>query len=144
LKVSSQRSQDIAFNTQKAINILGKLEKSPTNQDAISILARTGIDFNSAQKIAVYLPIAFCRQLLPNLCWNDEYFDNTGATRKLSETEDYMTIWKVTSSYFSSHPDKDVILKIGGRCAEFHVICDLLNAGGKINEIRFTPMSILL
>jgi hypothetical protein len=98
-----------------------------------------GIDLNSAKKIIIFLPIAFCRQLLPNLAWKDEYYDSTGAVRRFTQTEPYTTLWKVTSSYFSNHPDRNVILKIGGRSPEFHVINNLLNAGGNLEEIELTP-----
>ena len=131
-------------NTEKAIAILGKLEGSLTDREILGMLGNNGIDLSNARQIVIFLPVAFCRQLLPTVAWKDQYYDKAGEVKKFSQTEPYLVIWQVTSSYFSSEPDKDVIMKIGGRSAEFHVINELLNAGGKLEEIELTPMRILM
>jgi hypothetical protein len=135
-----QWSFKLSLNAQKAIEILAKLEGSFTDQEVFGIFLNNNIDLDSAKKIIIFLPIAFCRQLLPTPAWKDEYYDNKGVLKKFSQTEPYMVIWQITASYFSNNPDRDVILKIGGRSAEFHVINDLLNAGGKLEEIELTPL----
>ena len=135
------------LNIKKAIELFDELEGTSTDEEVLQAFYENDIDRFDAIKIIIFLPIAFCRRLLPDLKWRDEYFesDRFGKTKemKFSQTTTYTLIWEEVSKYFSIAPQKDVIIKIAGRSSEFHAISDLLNAGGKLEDIKLTPMQII-
>jgi hypothetical protein len=145
--MEDETSTNYIANIKKAIEIVGKQEGSSTDEMILQLFDENNIERIDANKIIVFLPIAFCRRLLPNLDWIDEYFENDGtlgASKKtFSQTTPYILIWEEVSKYFSDKPQRDVILKIAGRSSEFHAINDLLNAGGKLEDIKLSPMRIL-
>jgi hypothetical protein len=132
-------------NVRKSIAIIGGLDGSVEDKEILHLLIANFIDADDAGKIVVFLPIAFCRQLLPNFNWKDIYYEkderNGGILkRNFSTTVAYTLTYHEVSRYFSNSPDKDLILKIASRSSEFHAINELLNRGGKLEDITLTPM----
>ena len=140
-------SKDFRDNVRYAIEILTNLNGSSSEDEVLDAFYNHGIDIIDAKNINVFLPIAFCRRLLPNLKFKDEYFESeanvrTLKKRRFSKTEPYLMVWEEVSKYFSNAPQKGTILKIAGRASEFHVINHLLSVGGKMEDIKFTPRQI--
>lgn len=134
-------------NVKKAIEIIGGMEGTVEDDEIIDALMSNSIDPIDANKILVFLPIIFCRRILPNLHWPDEYVETNLFTKKIktnkfSQTIPYTLIWQEVDRYLSNNPQRDIIFKIGGRSSEFHTINHLLNAGGKVEDIKLTPMVI--
>lgn len=140
-------SPELVENIRKAISILSNIDGS-SDDEMIKAFCENGINKVDAKTIITFLPIAFCRRLLlGELKFEDDFVAIDQETRKwtrgkLSKTPQYLLVWNETETYFSSKPGGENILKIGGRSSEFHVINELLNHGGKLEEIKLTPLYI--
>ncbi|MCF6133452.1 hypothetical protein [Flavobacterium wongokense] len=131
-----------------AIELLAQNENSLEDKQAIQFLIENGIRENEAVEIIAFLPIAFIRSWLTKVNWKDnytEYKNEKYVSKKYSETETYNQILKVTEDYFNRNPDKETVMKIAGRSAEFNVINQLLleNPTAKIEDISLTETVIM-
>ena len=140
-------SLDFARKVQKAITLLGDNESSLDDEKVLKLFNENGIDDKEAIEILLFLPITFVRHWLPNLKWHDTYCelinDKKQIERKYSETKSFQIIWEVTKNYFQNSPKADTIIKIGGRSSEFHAINQLLNDGGKFENIELAQTVIV-
>ena len=132
---------DIAIQT-----IIEKLGAASDEEILTALCAQ--MQKSDAIEIFIFLPIAFCRLLLPNIDFLDEYYednrdDNGQKLRKFSETESYLVVLDSSSRYFLSQPTSENILKIAGRSGEFHAINNLLNKGNKLENLRMTRMCLI-
>ena len=141
-------SPELVENVRKAISILANREGRSDDEAILEAFYETGINTVDAKTIITFLPIAFCRLLLlGKLTFQDDFIVIDRETRKLtrgkfSKTPPYLLMWNETEKYFSSNPGGENILKIGGRSSEFHAVNELLNRGGKLEGIKFTPLYI--
>jgi len=140
-------SADFTFDVQQSIRILSELSGASTDAEILVNFKKNNINYVDAKKILIFLPIAFCRRLLQDRVWDDTYYEinkeKTFSERKFSETNSYIMTWQVVDKYFSNKPISDVILKIAGRSSEFHTINELLNSGGKLEDIKLTSVYIV-
>jgi hypothetical protein len=60
-------------NIRTAIKLLSELEDTVTDEQILHSFRSNHIESRVADQILVYLPIAFCRRLLPDLKWRDDY-----------------------------------------------------------------------
>jgi menaquinone-dependent protoporphyrinogen IX oxidase len=135
-------------STDLAIELLTRNEKSLENKDAIQLLIDNGINYQKATEIITFLPIAFVRNWLTAIDWKDnyiEYLNGEYHQKRFSETDSYIQILEITKSYFKRNPNKEVIIKIAGRSAEFNVINKLLleNPNAKIEDIKLSDTVIV-
>ena len=141
--------QDFEQIVRHAISLIKQGSDMNTDEEFMNYLTDNGIEYNAAIEILLFLPIAFVRQWLPTAKWLDtyvEYFDETKQIElKYDETKAYQIIWKVTTEYFSNNPDRDTVLKIGGRSAEFNVINKILNESpnSKLEELQLSQTMIV-
>ena len=146
---SSKTSNDIKtlsldFNreVELAISLLASHDNINTDEEVVQLLLDNGIGRDEAIEILIFLPIAFVRHWLPMVEWQDSYLEyidtNKTIERKFSASESFQTIWQVTAQYFTESPQKDTVIKIGGRSAEFKAINKLLleNPDSKLENIQ--------
>lgn len=135
---------------EQAISIFENHGVFGDDQEVVQFLIHNGIGASEAKEILVFLPIAFVRQLLPSVKWSDTYLqrDDNSKTieRKFSESKTYQIIWQATTEYFMGKPQKETVVKIGGRSAEFRVINQLLldNPNYKPEDVKLTQTVIIL
>lgn len=140
---------DLIVNVRRAIAITTEGRSQATDQELLDAFGEAGIGKEEAGVILVFLPIAACRRMLPAVRWMDNYqeLDRTSEKmipRNFSETPAYQAILSEVDRYFETRPGGDNVLKLAGRSSEFHAINDMLNKGWKFDDIRLTPMVILL
>lgn len=135
---------------RKAIQLLGQSEVSLDDREVLQLFISNGMTSQEAEEIMLFLPIAFVRKMLPNMKWSETYIELIGQKRgtkekKYFETKSFVIIWEETNDYYNNAPEKNTILRIAGRSAEFHVINKLLlaNPGMKAEEIQLTKSSII-
>jgi len=125
---------------RQSIPLLGTLAKVMDDESAADYLAAHGIPQEEALEIVIFLPIAFCRKLLPQMNWSSLYteIDQLGNKREIlfDENMRYRILKEEVEIYCSSSPQKEIILGVSGRSAEFHAINTLLLRGGKLEEIK--------
>ncbi|HWJ26920.1 MAG TPA: hypothetical protein VNS32_10290 [Flavisolibacter sp.] len=141
-------SPDFSVKVEKAIHLLVNANSNLDDQQFIKLLVDNGIDKPEAIEILLFLPIAFVRQWLTDVKWLDTYIEYINERKQIKhifrETASYMIISKVVKTYFQSSPSGDVVLKIGGRSAEFHAMNQLLNKypRAELHEIELSPTII--
>lgn len=100
-----------------------------------------------AEETYIFLPIIFTRLLLPEINWDNTYYENDSlgneTEKRYDTTEAYKIILEVSSEYFHNNPAKETILQIVIRSAEFNAINQLLSDGGKIENIKLTKTRII-
>ena len=131
-----------------AIELLARNENSMEDKQTIQFLVENEISEIEAVEIVTFLPIAFVRNLLKMINWKDDYTELRNGIyveKKYSETESYTQILEVTKAYFRINPNKETVMKIAGRSAEFNAINQLLlnNPNGKIEDIKLTKTVII-
>lgn len=135
-------------SVESAIELFARNVNSLEDKQAIQFLIENGIRENEAVEIITFIPIAFIRSWLTKVDWKDnytEYKDEEYVSKKYSETEPYKQILKVTIDYFNRNPDKETVIKIASRSAEFNAINQLLleNPTAKIEDISLTETVII-
>ncbi len=132
---------------KRSIQLIGNNPKNMENEELHNYLVHKGIPEFEAGEIIIFLPIAFCRELLPNLNWSSIYYDcysdGKRIKRKFRKNERYLIIDEETKKYWNRNPNNDVIIQIAGRSAEFKVINELLLVGGKLEDVKLTNSYIM-
>ena len=130
-------------HVDNAINLLSINEGVLKDEEVLELFLANGVSYEEALEILLFLPIAFVRQLLPDVEWPDTYFESINHDQneiKYSETESFLMIWEEVLKYFNASPDNDAIIKIAGRSSEFQAINKLLlnNPNLHVKDIRLT------
>jgi len=151
-KISDTKAElapDFDQVVRKAISLVKHSSNVNTDEEFLNYLTNNGIEYVLAVEILLFLPIAFVRQWLPTAKWLDTYVEYVDEKKqiekKYSETKSYQIIWNVTTEYFANNPDRDTVLKIVGRSAEFNVINKILldNPNSKLEELKFSQTFIM-
>jgi hypothetical protein len=142
-------SADFEHQVKQAIYLFENSQDLTTDDEAINYLIKNGIGNKEANEIIIFLPIAFVRHWLLTVKWIDTYLEYVDEKRsiekKYSENHSYQVIWKLTKEYFANKPNRDAVLKIAGRSAEFNAINKFLNDNPncKIEDIQLSPTVIM-
>ncbi|WP_205514706.1 hypothetical protein [Longitalea arenae] len=141
-------SSNFRDHVNKAIGLLSMNDGSLEDEEVINLFKSNGINPEDAIEIFLFLPIAFVRQLLPNLKWPNTYIEKIGDQIneiQYKETESFLIIWEETRKYFGNHPKNETILKIAGRSSEFHGINNamLRNPKLKVEDVQLTNTVIV-
>lgn len=127
---------------KKSISIIGNNSMNMENEELHNYLVSKGIPEIEAGEIIIFLPTTFCRKLLPELNWLQEYYDyysdKKQIKRKYHENKRYLIMEEETNNYWNHTPNNEEILKIAGRSSELNAINQMLNAGGKLEDVRLT------
>src|SRR5687768_11413780 len=139
--------KDFSIWAKKSISLLGTLGKTMDNETTIDFLVSHGIPEKEAAQIVIFLPIAFCKKLLPKVKWPLEYIEldihNNPVKKFYHNNPRYVILENETESYCINNAKKEIIINIAGRSAEFKVINDLLLAGEQITDINLTPCIVI-
>lgn len=132
---------------RKSIQIIGEDLQERENEALQKYLIQKGIPASEAGEIIIFLPTAFCRKLLPELNWLPEYYDyyseSKKVKRKYQDNHRYLIIEEETEKYWEETPNNEAILRMAGRSAEFGAINQLLNAGGKLEDIELARSYVI-
>ncbi len=132
---------------QKGINVLLNIE-DPSNFDkVIKTMEYYGIDEDNAREYFIFIPIAFCRLMLPNIKFPEFYLEQdflgNRIRKKFKNNPLYLEIESVTNAFFETISNSDDILKIASLSSEFNVVNKLLLNGGNMEDIQLTEMIII-
>ena len=130
-----------------AIQLMGTEASEMENEELHEYLLQNGIPEFDAGEIIVFLPMAFCRQLLPDVKWLPEYIDYYSEKKKIKkvykENSRYLIIEEETEKYWNENPANEVVLNIAGRSAEYNAINQMLKDGGKLENVRLTESLVM-
>lgn len=139
---------ELTFKIELAIEILAKIKENADYDDIINAFEVNGITKDLGINIYLFLPIVFCRKMLPKVKFPLEYYeqtDNGKLTKKSYKENDIYNIIELQANrYFSNNPESNVILKISSFSAEFKAINELLLKGKSLEDIRLTETTILI
>ncbi|TSE09852.1 hypothetical protein [Aquimarina algiphila] len=132
---------------KKAINLI--IENDVEYDDLIEFFIDNDIDYKIVEDLFIFLPIIFCRIMLPQVNFPDTFIEmkDNNETRKVFKSMPiYNLIYKTVEEYIKMLSGQDII-KIAGLSAEFKVISDLLIKEGEddenlLKEIKLTEMVI--
>ena len=131
----------------KSINLIGVQGREMENDELYEFLIKNGIPEIDAGEIIIFLPPAFCRKLLPEIKWQPNYIDyysnEKQVKRKYSENKRYVIIEQETENYWNAFPSNEVVLNIAGRAAEFKAINQMLNNGGKLEDVELAESYVI-
>ncbi|WP_438426242.1 hypothetical protein [Aquimarina macrocephali] len=137
---------DLHNKITATINSLSEYEII-SSEDLIILLEKEGMSSIIALDISLFLPIVFCKKMLPDVKFPEYYIQvEKSGTRIKHRFEDnnlYNIIDAQTQTYFNNNPDSEVILRIASLSAEFQAINKLLLDGGNLNDVRLTETMII-
>src|SRR4051812_41499165 len=92
---------------KESISLLGSLGKLMDNESAVAFLVSHNIPEQEAIEIVLFLPVVFCRKLLPQVKFRPEYIEykNHGQIEMLFlENKRYLIIENEANSYWNDNP----------------------------------------
>ena len=133
--------------TKRAIELIGRDSGGMENEQLHEHLIANGISSFEAGEFIIFLPTVFCRKLLPELDWPLSYVDCYSEKRKIKrrylDNIRYVVMQEETEKYWKAAPNNKWVLNIAGRSAEFNAINQLLNNGGKLEDVRLTELYVV-
>ncbi len=133
--------KDLQEKIMATINIIHEYEVI-SSEDLRILLEKEGINNTDAIDISIFLPISFCKKMLPKINFPKTYIEinksNERTKCKFSDNTLYNIVDSQTQLYFNNNPDSEVILKVSSLSAEFQAINKILLQGGSLNDIRLT------
>ncbi len=146
----SVRRQDLSASfhdhVREAIRLFSEMNADVDDAVVIHRLKDRGMNETEAREILIFLPIVFVRFWLPGVRWHDFYYEVNGSgeiRREYADDIAFGIVHEVAGEYFRNGPVPETIIKIGGRSAELNVINQLLQAGGKLEDVTLTPSYII-
>ncbi len=133
----------------RAINLLTNSDGQLEDAQVVDLFLTNGIPQREATELLVFLPVAFCRNLLPQMKWHDYYWeyisDKKQIKRQYTDNERYNLIQKALENYLAGDFTKADYNKIAGRSASFHALNQLLldNPDRELTEISITPETVV-
>ncbi len=130
----------------KAIDII--LESSPEYDDTIiEKFIDNYINHEIVEDLFIYLPIVFCRVMLPNINFPSTFIerkDTIEVRKSYDSIEIYKSILRLVKNQIKNFSSEE-ILKIAGLSAEFNAINSLLleQEEANIEDINLSEMIIL-
>jgi len=138
---------ELIFKIDLAIKLLTDFKGPMVYDKIIGLFKENGITQSLADDIYIFLPIVFCKKLLPDVKFPDSYYQQNSSGEKQKKMYDENIIYKAiehsSNTYFKNSPDSEMILKIASLSAEFNVINNLLMEGGKLEDVKLTETVIL-
>jgi hypothetical protein len=133
--------------TNVAIEIIGNADSEVENNELCHQLIFNDIPWEEAFELVIFLPIAFCRAMLPGIKWPTEYVDffskEKKVVKKYRDNMRYQIMEEETRQYLKNQVSSEFIINIAGRSSDFHVINDLLNQGGDLEDVILTETYII-
>ncbi|WP_375418751.1 hypothetical protein [uncultured Hymenobacter sp.] len=124
-------------------NTNGQLE----DEELINLFVENGIPRNEATELLLFLPTAFCRHLLPLVDWPTYYCEQTASNKNIkieyADNPRFVAIQNVTAETYASVFEQGNVVKIAGRSASFKAINNLLNDGGRLEDVAVSPEYVI-
>lgn len=140
-------NKEFSSYVQKSIMLTGTKGKELEDNKLVELLVSNGIPELEAIEIMLFLPVAFCRKLLPQINWPPDYVDfyskNRQITRLYKDNPRYLIIQSEAENYWTLNADKDIVLNVAGRSAEFKSINQLLLGGSQLKDIDVTQTYVV-
>ncbi|MDC7996892.1 hypothetical protein [Gilvibacter sediminis] len=139
--------KELLFKIELAVELLTSYTGLLTREKIITLFKQNGITDDLAKKVYIFLPIVFCKNLLPSIAFPKTYIeqkpDGKQIRKKFDENDIYKLIEISADSYFAREPDGEIVLKIASLSSEFKAVNDLLNKGGELERIKLTETIII-
>jgi hypothetical protein len=124
----------------KAVDIFRRspgLEESEIFQSFLTL----GMDRKTAARLVVFLPMAYCYQMLPQVSFPGTFHLRLGdghisEERLLSSEPLWVEVVEFVRADIKRGLSRNDILFVAGRSAEFRAINQLLEGGSKLEDIR--------
>lgn len=132
-----------------AINLLISSDGQLEDAQVIDLFLANGIPHQEAIELLLFLPVAFCRNMLPQMQWHNYYWeyisDKTQAKHLYANNEHYSIIQGALENYLAGDFTQADYLKIAGRSASFRAINQLLldNPDQELTEISIAPETVI-
>jgi hypothetical protein len=133
----------------QAIRLITNSDGQLQDEQVLALFEANGIPRTEAIELLLFLPMAFCRHLLPIINWPDHYFEYISEEKQIkhlySNNQRYIFIQQALERYLTNNYTKADYYKIAGRSASFHAINQILldNPERKLSEILVTPETII-
>jgi hypothetical protein len=129
-----------------AVAVLAKDGTALEVEAVVAEMVKAGIGEKKAFELYLFVPTAFCRQLIPEAAYQDFYVDYYGphkqVERKYRDNKLYVAIENFTKVYFAAAPKREAVLNVCWIDAGFKVINEALHNGSKIENLEFAPYYI--
>lgn len=125
----------------KSIDLYIRHYEDPTNIK--KSIAGISDSEDEATKLFLFIPLVFCRILIPEVKYSD-FYNTTDAegnekTERFSESLIYNEIMTVSSENFANYDIMKILLYSG----DFTAINEALNNGANLEDLESTPSRIL-
>ena len=133
----------------RAIHLITGSDGQLEDGQIIALFEANGIPHAEAIELLLFLPIAFCRNLLSVVNWPDHYFEYISKEKQVkhlyTDNQRYIIIQKALQHYLAQGFTKADYYKIAGRSASFHAINQILlnNPERKLSEVLVTPETVV-
>ena len=131
----------------KALAVMGRYATELESEEVIAEMVKEGLTETKANELYLFMPAAFCRQLIPDLPYPDYYIDYYGEHKQVKrhyrDNPFYVAIETYTQAYFSQNPRPEQALAIVSAGAEFQGIQSLLSTGSQPKDIELSPTHII-
>ncbi|CAM1371646.1 hypothetical protein TPENAI_61174 [Tenacibaculum litopenaei] len=138
----------LKYKIQLAIDLLADYKGLMTYDKIMGLFKNNGINFPLINNIYIFLPIVFCRRMLPNVNFPDSYIEKLSSEQEIKKSylmNDYYNIIDISvRDYINKGADSETILKIASLSSEFNAINEVLMNGGKLEDVNLTETVILL
>jgi len=134
----------------QALNTWDNIDINENDENIISKFIEKQIPEKYAKLLLIYLPIILTRKIFNKINFQDEYIEmneNAEVPRKFSENNSYNYLKTILDNWTTKSFNKDLIIKIAGRSAEFKILNQFLLEGKEMNElqnIQFTKIHIII
>jgi hypothetical protein len=133
----------------RAMNLLTNSDGQLDDVQVIDLFLANGIPHREAIELLLFLPVAFCRNMLPQMQWHNYYWeyisDKTQVKHLYADNERYSIIQRALEDYLAGNFTQADYLKIAGRSASFRAINQLLlnNPDRELTKISITPETVI-
>jgi hypothetical protein len=140
---------EFSLYSEKAIQLIANSNGQLENKQILALFEANGIPSKEAVELLLFLPIAFCRHMLPQINWPNYYFEFLSESKSIrllyEKNLRYLAIQSALQQFLASDFTQENYLKIAGRSASFRVINQLLieNPESELAEITVTPETII-
>ncbi|OYU95496.1 MAG: hypothetical protein CFE21_10150 [Bacteroidetes bacterium B1(2017)] len=119
----------------------------PTASDfeLYSQFEEAGVFGEHAFDFFVFIPVLFCKTMLPSVPFPDSYFEiKNGETikRSFKSTILFTRLKKEIQTVFIEGISQETVLKVAGRSSNFRVINEVLLEGYNLGDIVLSPITI--
>lgn len=147
-KSSTNNVTPTSFNecVKLSIDIIGSKGKWYDTYGVIKLLSKNGIPKSDAIEIAIFMPMAFCRKMLPEVTWPETYIEYYSEDKQIEkpfkDNEKFLIIQEETNTYWDTNPNQNAIMQILFLSADFNAINKLLHDGGSLEDAVVSPPMI--